>query len=273
MNESLTPTLFSRNPPFIDADIQKELGKLKVGIVGCGLASQPALALARLGVRWFRLWDFDVVEVSNMNRQAFFARQLGMNKALATAQILKDIDASIPVEPHGIRMTNSCLGQCLDIDIAINSADFDDPVYYDISEMLRTKRGWCLCPMNLGFGGLLLVIGPNSPSLTELTGGRKTNATGFITSLLNSCHGFQFSDDLVRMGPQVLSAGDRHGWFPQKVVATSITTALIAWSLVTIVQGKGNMVSAPRILHFEPISTSGVGSPLLKRQTFVAHGD
>jgi hypothetical protein len=56
----------------------------------------------------------------------------------------------------------------------------------------------------------------------------------------------------MQTGSALLTKGDRTGWFPQNVVATLITTALVTWSVVQIAAGTGEQIQAPRILHFEP---------------------
>ena len=54
-----------------------------------GIVSQIAPTLVRKGVGAITLLDDDIVEVSNLNRQRFYARDLGRNKALALAHNLQ----------------------------------------------------------------------------------------------------------------------------------------------------------------------------------------
>lgn len=258
MNESPDNGFFLRNAPFIDTKIQSALAQIRVGIVGCGLASQAALTLARVGIRRFRLWDYDDVDYSNLNRQAFYARHVGVNKARATASMLLELDRDIQVDFVETRLShNSGQRDLADLDIVVNSADFDDPVYYEVGERMRQTERWCVYPMNLGFGGFSMVLGHKSPSLESLTGGRQTSATGFILGLANSCSGFAFSPELLESGPELLSTGDNLGWYPQNAIASSITSALLAWSVVKIVRGEGESIAAPRVLHFEPFVPMG----------------
>jgi molybdopterin/thiamine biosynthesis adenylyltransferase len=60
---------FDRNVRAFGPDIQRALGSLRVGVVGCGgTGSAVAEQLARLGVRYFRLFDADTLSLSNTTR-------------------------------------------------------------------------------------------------------------------------------------------------------------------------------------------------------------
>lgn len=66
------------------SEIKAHLSKFRVGIAGAGgLGSNCAVALARSGVGTLVICDFDVVEASNLNRQYYFFRQIGVKKTEA----------------------------------------------------------------------------------------------------------------------------------------------------------------------------------------------
>lgn len=69
----------------------RKIKNTKIVIVGCGgLGSNAAISLARSGFCNFVLVDHDFVEISNLNRQAYFYNQIGMPKVLALKEnILK----------------------------------------------------------------------------------------------------------------------------------------------------------------------------------------
>jgi hypothetical protein len=97
-----------------------------------------------------------------------------------------------------------------------------------------------------------MIFGEGSPHLSDMTLGRQTNSALFIKNLLNSSDGFNPSNELLEKADALLSTGESTGWFPQNSIATMITTSLISWSIVKIVEGFGKEISAPKIMHFEP---------------------
>ena len=76
-----------------------QIQSVKVGIAGAGgLGSNCALFLVRCGFKRFRLVDFDVVEYSNLNRQFFFAAQIGCKKVDALKENLLLINPDLEIE-------------------------------------------------------------------------------------------------------------------------------------------------------------------------------
>ena len=97
---------FSRQLPYLaeygdERELQRRLARVRVAVLGCGgLGTWALAALAAAGVRRFRLVDHDVVELSNLNRQAIYRPdQLGRPKVEAAADWLRRFDSRIDVEP------------------------------------------------------------------------------------------------------------------------------------------------------------------------------
>ena len=77
----------------LTAEQSQRLQAAKVAIVGLGgLGSNVALWLARLGVGQLLLYDFDKVELSNLNRQYYFLEDVGQYKATALLGHLKAVN-------------------------------------------------------------------------------------------------------------------------------------------------------------------------------------
>ena len=80
-------------------EMQVKLRSAKVAIAGLGgLGSNIAVMLARSGIGKLLLVDFDVVDVTNLNRQMYFIPQLGKPKAEALPEILRQINPYLTYE-------------------------------------------------------------------------------------------------------------------------------------------------------------------------------
>ena len=97
--EVLRSMIASRNSP----ELNLALSKAVIGVAGLGgLGSNIALSLARVGVKKLVLADFDVVEPSNLNRQQYFVRHIGMQKPQALKELINDVNPFVEVETHDI---------------------------------------------------------------------------------------------------------------------------------------------------------------------------
>lgn len=89
----------------------EKLKNARVGIAGLGgLGSHIAMNLARTGVGFLKLVDFDVVEPSNLNRQCYNMDQIGMLKTQALKDnILKAVNITqIETENVVVTKDNAC---------------------------------------------------------------------------------------------------------------------------------------------------------------------
>ena len=93
------------NPYLTDAQ-RTILERAKIGVAGLGgLGSNVLCHLVRAGVRRFVASDFDVVSESNLNRQFFFAEQIGRKKTEALAENLRRIDPDLELDFRDISLT------------------------------------------------------------------------------------------------------------------------------------------------------------------------
>ena len=108
-------------------EIRERLADKVVGIAGCGgLGSNCAVALARTGIGKIILVDDDKLEASNLNRQYFFADQLGEYKSLALRDNIHRIDDTIMVETHVVRLDPGLITELFaDCDVIIEAFDQD----------------------------------------------------------------------------------------------------------------------------------------------------
>lgn len=107
--------------------LQEKISHAAVAVCGLGgLGSNVAIALARAGIGRLHLIDFDKVDISNLNRQQYFVKQLGMYKVDAMRDNLKEIAPYTEVVCDCLKVTESNLKDLFQNDTIICEA-FDVP--------------------------------------------------------------------------------------------------------------------------------------------------
>ena len=126
--------LFKRNVK----DIAKKLKKAKVCILGLGgLGSNVAVLLARAGIGYLKLVDFDVVEVSNLNRQQYRISHIGIKKTEAIKSIIKEINPFVEIEILDVKVEReNILSVAGDVEIVVEAFDVAETKTMAIEELL-----------------------------------------------------------------------------------------------------------------------------------------
>lgn len=107
--------------------VYEKVKKAKVAIAGLGgLGSNIAVNLARVGVGYLHLVDFDIVEPSNLNRQQYRMCHLGMAKAEALKQEIADINPLVKVLSECVKVTSDNVVSLFREDDIVCEA-FDNP--------------------------------------------------------------------------------------------------------------------------------------------------
>ena len=97
------------------AELQKKISAARVAVCGLGgLGSNIAIALARVGVGHLHLIDFDRVDITNLNRQQYFVRQLGLLKTDALQETLTDIAPYCDITTNSVKITEDNFAQLLE---------------------------------------------------------------------------------------------------------------------------------------------------------------
>ena len=115
------------NPYLTDAQ-RTVLEKAKIGVAGLGgLGSNVISHLVRAGLRRFVAADFDVVSASNLNRQFFFADQVGRKKTEALAENLRRIDPDLELDFRDLKLTGENTQELFaDCDVVVEAFDKAD---------------------------------------------------------------------------------------------------------------------------------------------------
>lgn len=118
--------------------ISKKLKKAKVCILGLGgLGSNVATLLARSGIGYLKLVDFDIVEASNLNRQQYRISHIGMKKTEAIKTIIKEINPFVEIEVLNKKVDReNILSIVGDVEIVVEAFDVAETKAMAIEELL-----------------------------------------------------------------------------------------------------------------------------------------
>jgi len=175
----------------IFSEIREHLGKFRVGIAGAGgLGSNCAVALARSGVGTLVLSDFDIIEISNLNRQYYFSDQVGQLKTIALKENITRINPEVFVIVHQKRLNRVNIPEIFSgCDVIVEAFD-----RADMKEMLIET-------VQIKMQGIPLVIG------SGMAGWGKCDTIRFrkIDETLYVCgdESSELSDDLPLLAPRV----------------------------------------------------------------------
>lgn len=225
--------MMSRNWAFISPEEQEKIRNTRILLAGCGLGSNIGVLAVQTGFTKFVVVDDDVVEVSNLNRQAFDRRHLGQNKALALKSILEEKSEIVEVEAHPVKITPDNAEKFVSkADVIVNTVDFDETVY-TINEIARKQGKPVFFPINIGWAhGFCLVFTSKSATLEELVGGKIVNdEERFFMNLTNNLKNYHLPDYLLQKFDEVMKIREEKG-NPQLGLGAFIVSAVMIDSIV-----------------------------------------
>ena len=158
---------------YLDKSIQllgeeciKSLGDKTVLVIGLGGVGGTALeALARSGIRKFVLIDFDVVDVTNLNRQILYTKaDVGRNKVDVAKERLLKINPNFEIETLNKKIEESTLDdvELGKIDFIVDAIDYIAGKLHIIEFAIKHKIPFIT---SLGMGNRL---NPEDVCLTKL---------------------------------------------------------------------------------------------------------
>lgn len=166
---------------YMTAEQIDRVRSMTIGIGGAGgLGSNCAIALARSGFCRFVIADFDQIEPSNLNRQAYLPAQIGTPKAAALADLLHlinpEISAMVVCERVNDRNALHTFGTC---DVVIEA--FDDPAAKSMLTRIFCKSGKLyVCASGIaGFGNSDRIVTRKISDTFYIIGDEKTSIAQF----------------------------------------------------------------------------------------------
>lgn len=120
----------------------EKLKKTKICILGLGgLGSNVAALLARAGIGYLKLVDFDIVEASNLNRQQYRVSHIGMKKTKAIKNIIKEINPFVKVDILDTKVDKENISSIVkDIKIIVEAFDRAETKAMAIEKLLTNKN-------------------------------------------------------------------------------------------------------------------------------------
>lgn len=121
---------------------QEVYSRSRVLCIGAGgLISNIAPTLVRKGIGSITLLDDDIVEASNLNRQRFYEKDLGRNKAIALAEnLIPECTTATEIRGLAFRLEDAIArGSDLSCDVAICGVD-NNPARVAASRFFRSRE-------------------------------------------------------------------------------------------------------------------------------------
>ena len=196
---------------------QQRINESSVLVIGAGGLGCPALQyLAAAGVGHIGIVDFDLVELSNLQRQVLFGtNDLGKNKAKAAKQALTHLNPEIRITAFDTRLTaNNALDLMRDFDIILDGTDnFESRYIINDAALILGK------PLVYGaifkFEGQVSVFNyeegpsyrclfPNPPPINSIPNCAETGVLGVLPGIIGSMQANEVLKIILKIG-KVLS--------------------------------------------------------------------
>ncbi len=162
-----------------DAAVRSRLAASHVAVIGCGgLGSNAAAMLVRAGIGTLTLVDFDAVDASNLNRQLYFADQIGQLKTSALANTLLRIRTDVTLRLHQVRATAADLLELVDdADVVIEAVDTAETKAMIANVLLHERPDLPLVSASgiAGFGSANDVVTERMADAYYLTGDHRSD--------------------------------------------------------------------------------------------------
>jgi len=243
---------FSRNLGWVTQGEQLRLKGARVCIAGLGgVGGIYLLTLARLGIGAFTVADFDRFALANFNRQAGATMSaLEQPKTDVMLAMARDINPELDIRvfEQGLDATN--LESFVEgADVYLDGLDFFAlQIRRELFALCHRKGIPATTVAPLGMGAALLNFVPGGMSFEEyfrLEGQREDEqALRFLVGLSPAMQQMAYLVDPTRVDLK-----QKRG--PSTVIAVQLCSAIAAVQVLKLVLGRGDVVTAPRGLHFD----------------------
>lgn len=248
--------LYKRNIGILTVDEQEKIRKARVAILGCGGGSDVARQMVMSGFINFVLADFDTVAIHNLNRQFYFWKDVGKNKADALDGNLRMINPGINTEvlSKGID-TKNVADVVRKSDIIIDAIPQDTALKEEIVLARETRKSdnkYLLYFMDIVWGAKAIVFSKKSQTLEEFYG-LKTDCDLSEADKLSLERRFgsyldNASSEMIRVGKMMYDR--KLDYYPQMALTVSLAGSMVTTMSILLTIGK-TIPLAPFVYHID----------------------
>jgi molybdopterin/thiamine biosynthesis adenylyltransferase len=243
---------FSRNIGWVTEAEQQTLRRKRVAIAGLGgVGGAHLLTLTRLGIGAFHISDFDAFDIPNFNRQAgAMMSSLGRQKTDVLSEMARNINPEVKLTVFEKGVNEQNLDAFLNgVDLYVDGLDFfafsaRKAVFPGCAQ--RKIPATTAAP--LGMGAAVLNFLPGGMTFEEYfcwAGCSEDEmALRFLIGLSPA-----MLQHVYLVDPRAVDIKARKG--PSTAMACDICAGIAATQALKILLGRGDLVTAPRGLHFD----------------------
>lgn len=248
--------LFSRNIGILSLKEQRKIRNTRVAVLGCGGGSEIARQLTASGFEKLILADYDRVELHNLNRQFYFQKDIGKNKARALAENLKAINPHLKDEIITKRITvDSVVGIAERADIIVDALPPETALKEEIvlSRKVRESSGkYHLYFLDIVWGAKAVVFSRDSQTFEEFMGLKPNCDLSAVDQLsledLTQNYLVDASKDMARVGEMLYK--NELDYFPQMAITVSLAGSMVTTLCIFLSLGK-KVHLAPKVFHID----------------------
>jgi molybdopterin/thiamine biosynthesis adenylyltransferase len=172
LRSGVYPVRYLRNRETVSLEEQIRLAGARVGVIGAGgLGGHVIMHLARAGVGFLRVVDYDVFDESNLNRQLLAEQAtLGRSKSVVAAERVAGVNPAVTVEAVTRKIESSGAGQVLaGVDVVVDALD-NVPDRFILAQAARDLGIPLVHGAIAGLEGRVMTIFPEDAGLEMLYG-------------------------------------------------------------------------------------------------------
>lgn len=250
--------VYQRNYGLFSDEEQEKIMNSKIAIAGVGgVGGEQAKTLARFGIGELSILDPGVFDAPDMNRQfGAITRNIGRNKAIATAEMLKERNPFLKVNIFTQALdTQKGIEEFIgDSDLVIDAIDymgFDYKVMF--AKVAREKGLYNLSAPIPDFGALMMIFDPKGMTFEEFHKAPKKREE---QAKYKVPHEVYFGKNRFPKNLQMLINGETN-YISTNSGAAELSGALAGTEAIFILTGKrqyNDIVKIPMVSHVDMLS-------------------